>query len=430
MTTPLTLNTQAILLLTAPLVAGRGDLSAKLFSLGEYNKLARLLREKQKQPADLIDADAGEAIELCAQQFGNERLESLLGRGFLLSQAVERWSARSIWVISRADPAYPKRLKTRLKEDAPPLLYGCGDLTLLEKGGLAVVGSRHVDEELISYTEGIGKLAAEAHRTLISGGARGIDKAAINGALQSGGEAVAVMSDSMERAAVARENLEPIMDHRLVVVSPYDPAAGFNVGNAMQRNKVIYALADAGLVVISDFEKGGTWAGAIEQLERFHFVPVFVRNGNNLGRGNAALIHHGGRPWPNPEDGAGLARVLSAAVESVTAEPKQEALSFALREQPATYASTVKSVEPAIVVSDGPKINSSPSEELFNTVRDLLSRELVTGQTEPEIVSLLGVTKSQAKEWLAKLIKEGTVEKIKKAKPVQYRAATNSERLL
>jgi DNA processing protein len=430
MTTPLTLNTQAILLLTAPLVAGRGDLSAKLFSLGEYNKLARLLREKQKQPADLIGADSGEAIELCAQQFGNERLEALLRRGFLLSQAVERWSARSIWVISRADSAYPKRLKTRLKEDAPPLLYGCGDLTLLEKGGLAVVGSRHVDEELINYTEGIGKLAAEAHRTLISGGAKGIDKAAVNGALQSGGEAVAVMSDSMERAAVARENLEPIMDHRLLVVSPYDPAAGFNVGNAMQRNKVIYALADAGLVVISDFEKGGTWAGAIEQLERFHLVPVFVRNGNNLGRGNAALIHHGGLPWPNPEDGAGLARVLSAAVESVAAEPKQEALSFTLREQPATYATTVKSVEPATVVSEGPKIDSSPSEELFNTVRDLLSRELVTGQTGPEIVSLLGVTKSQAKEWLAKLIKEGTVEKIKKSKPVQYRATTNSERLL
>ena len=191
-----------------------------------------------------------------------------------MSQAVERWSARNIWVISRADSVYPKRLKTRLKEDAPPLLYGCGDLALLEKGGLAVVGSRHVDEELISYTEGIGKLAAEAHRTLISGGAKGIDRAAINGSLQSGGEAVAVMSDSLERAAVAHENREPLMDHRLVLVSPYDPAAGFNVGNAMQRNKVIYAIADAGLVVTSDFEKGGTWAGAIEQLEKFHFVPV------------------------------------------------------------------------------------------------------------------------------------------------------------
>jgi hypothetical protein len=82
MTTPLTLNTQAILLLTAPLVAGRGDLSAKLFSLGEYNKLARLLREKQKQPADLIGADAGEVFGICARQYGNERLEVLEGADF------------------------------------------------------------------------------------------------------------------------------------------------------------------------------------------------------------------------------------------------------------------------------------------------------------------------------------------------------------
>lgn len=327
--TPLTSNTQAILLLTAPLVAGRGDLSAKLLSLGEYNRLARLLRERQKQPADLIGSDADELIHLCAQQFGKERLDTLLGRGFLLSQAVERWSARSIWVISRADSIYPKRLKMRLKEDAPPLLYGCGDLALLEKGGLAVVGSRHVDEELISYTEGIGKLAAEAHRTLISGGAKGIDRAAINGSLQSGGEAVAIMSDSLERAAVAHENREPLMDSRLALVSPYDPVAGFNVGNAMQRNKVIYAIADAGLVVTSDFEKGGTWTGAIEQLEKFHFVPVFVRDGNQAGRGNSALIHHGGLPWPNPRSGNELTQVLLVAAESITAAPKQEMLSFA-----------------------------------------------------------------------------------------------------
>jgi predicted Rossmann fold nucleotide-binding protein DprA/Smf involved in DNA uptake len=430
MTTPLTSNTQAILLLTAPLVAGRGDLSAKLFSLGEYNKLARLLREKQKQPTDLIGADAGEVIALCARHFGTERLEALLGRGFLLSQAVERWSARSIWVISRADSSYPQRLKTRLKEDAPPVLYGCGDLALLKKGGLAVVGSRHVDEELIRYTEGIGKLSAEAHRTLISGGAKGIDKAAINGALQSGGEAVAVMSDSLERAAVVPENLESLRDHRLVLVSSYDPAAGFNVGNAMQRNKVIYAIADAGLVVTSDFEKGGTWTGAIEQLERFHFVPIFVRNGNNAGRGNAALIHHGGRPWPNPANGAELGRVLSAAVESVAAEPKQESLSFAMQEQSATYANPVNPVEAAHVVVEESKIISSPAEQLFKTVRGILRRELGIGQTEAEIVNLLGVTKSQAKEWLAKLINDGTVEKVTKSKPVQYRTVNRSERLL
>ncbi|MGA2747191.1 MAG: DNA-processing protein DprA [Verrucomicrobiota bacterium] len=428
--TPLTPNTQAILLLTAPLVAGRGDLSAKLFSLGEYNRLARLLREKQKQPADLIGTDANELISVCARQFGKERLETLLGRGFLLSQAVERWSARSIWVISRADSLYPKRLKTRLKEDAPPLLYGCGDLALLEKGGLAVVGSRHVDEELVSYTEGVGKLAAEAHRTLISGGAKGIDRAAISGVLQSGGEAVAVMSDSLERAAITQENREPLIDRRLVLVSPFDPAAGFNVGNAMQRNKVIYAIADAGLVVTSDFEKGGTWAGAIEQLEKFHFVPVFVRNGSHAGRGNSALIHHGGLPWPNPQSGSELAGVLLAAIESVAAEPKQKTLSFALREQPPAYQA--KNAENNLMAPQPEQIsnetNSSPAEILFNAVRKILKRELTEARTEKETAEMLDVSKTQAKAWLTKLVDDGEVERT--AKPVRYRAAGVAGRLL
>ena len=427
---PLTSNTQAILLLTAPLVAGRGEPSPDLLTLGEYNKLARILREKQKQPADLIGPDAQALIELCAPPFGRERLDALLGRGFLLSQAVERWNARAIWVISRADSRYPKRLKMRLKEDAPPLLYGCGEIALLEKGGLAVVGSRQVDDELISFTENVGRLAAKAHRSIISGGAKGIDRAAMHGALLGDGEVAGVMADSLERAALARDNREPLMEGRLVLISPYDPAAGFNVGHAMQRNKVIYALADAGLVVTADFEKGGTWTGAIEQLERLHFVPVFVRNGNNAGRGNAALIHHGGRPWPNPENAAELGQIITAAVESVAAEPKQEALSFVLREQPVAYTSPIKPVELAQVVGEGPKVISSPAEELFKTVQEILRRELVAGHVEAEIVTLLGVTKSQAKEWLAKLIKEGAVEKVKKTKPVQYRATTNSERLL
>jgi len=426
---PLTSNTQAILLLTAPLVAGRGESSPDLLSLGEYNRLARILREKQKQPADLIGPDAHDLIELCAQPFGRARLDALLGRGFLLSQAVERWNARAIWVISRADSRYPKRLKARLKEDAPPLLYGCGEIAVLEKGGLAVVGSRHVDDELIAFTENVGRLTAKAHRTVVSGGAKGIDRAAMHGALQEGGDVAGVMADSLERAALARDNREPLMEGRLVLISPYDPAAGFNVGHAMQRNKVIYALADAGLVVTSDFEKGGTWTGAIEQLERFHFVPVFVRNGSNAGRGNSALIQHGGLPWPNPKDAAALEETLSTALASVAAEPKQEALPFALQEQPAAYTTSIKPVEYSSAVNIVTEVKSSPAEELFKAVRDILRRALVAGQTEAEIVSLLGVTKPQAKAWLAKLIKEGTVEKVKNTKPVRYRAST-SGRLL
>ena len=179
-----------------------------------------------------------------------------MGRGFLLSQAIERWQARAIWVVSRADADYPRRLKTRLKDDAPPILYGCGDAAILDTGGLAVVGSRHVDDALVEYTEGIGRLAARARRTLVSGGARGIDQAAMRGALEAGGKVAGVLADSLERTALNREHRNFLMDGQLVLISPYDPSAGFNVGHAMQRNKLIYALADAALVVNSDYREG------------------------------------------------------------------------------------------------------------------------------------------------------------------------------
>ena len=328
MIAPPTTNTQAILLLTAPLIIGKSDANLELLTLSEYNRLARLLRDKQMEPSDLVAANSGNALAVSAAVFGSRRLEALLGRGFLLSQAVERWSARGIWVVSRADPDYPRRLKARLKEDAPPVLYGCGNTQLLDSGGLAVVGSRHVSDELISYAQDVGRLAAESARTLISGGAKGIDRAAMTGALRGNGAVAGVMADSLERGALAGDNREPLMDSKLVLISPYDPAAGFNVGNAMQRNKVIYALADAALVVTSDFEKGGTWAGAIEQLERLHFVPVFVRNGADAGKGNAALLRRGARHWPDPRNPAQFCEALSGAAAAIAAEPRQESLSL------------------------------------------------------------------------------------------------------
>lgn len=431
---PLTPNTQAILLLTAPLIAGRGETSRDLLSLGEYNRLTLILRQKQKQPADLLTPDAQELIEVCAQPFGRARLDALLGRGFLLSQAVERWNARAIRVVSRADAKYPRRLKAKLKEDAPPLLYGCGDIALLEKGGLAVVGSRHVDDELVGFTENVGRLSAEAHRNIVSGGAKGIDRAAMYGALMAGGDVAGVMADSLERAALVRDNREPLMEGRLVLISPYDPAAGFNVGHAMQRNKLIYALADAALVVTSDFEKGGTWAGAIEQLDRLRFVPVFVRNGANAGQGNLALLSRGGRPWPNPQSGNELGVVLVAAAESVAIEPKQDTLPLALREEPPAYATSPLAMPVAAMAEKIEQtledVEPSPEVELLNTVREILRRELVEGRTEEEVAALLAVTKPQAKTWLVRLVGESVLEKITKSKPVRYRTASKVERLL
>ena len=311
------LNTRAILLLTAPLIIGRERRSSpKPLAPGEYNRLARRLRDLRRQPADLLGDGARALLEECRLDLDAERLERLLDRGFLLSQAMERWRTRALWVTSRADAEYPRRIKRRLRGHAPPVLYGCGNREDLETGGLAVVGSRNVDDNLIAYTEGVGRLAADARRTLVSGGARGIDQAAMRGALDADGTVACVLADGLERAATRREHRNALMEGRLVLICPYDPAAGFLVGHAMQRNKLIYALSDAALVVSAEFEKGGTWAGAVEQLDRHRFVSVYVRATGEMGKGLDALLARGARRWLNPEDPEALGALLDAPPEA------------------------------------------------------------------------------------------------------------------
>ena len=309
-------NTRAILLLTAPLTIGRERPSSpKPLAAGEYNHLARRLRELRRQPADLLGDGARGLLEECRLDLDQERVDRLLDRGFLLGQAIERWRTRALWVTSRADAEYPRRLKKRLREQAPPVLYGCGNRADLDTGGLAVVGSRNVDDDVIAYTEDVGRLAAGARRTLVSGGARGVDRAAMRGALDAGGTVACVLADGLERAATRREHRDALMEGRLVLICPYDPAAGFLVGHAMQRNKLIYALADAALVVSAEFEKGGTWAGAVEQLDRHRFVSVYVRATGEMGRGLDALLARGARRWLNPDSPAALSSILDTPAE-------------------------------------------------------------------------------------------------------------------
>jgi predicted Rossmann fold nucleotide-binding protein DprA/Smf involved in DNA uptake len=420
-------NTQAILLLTAPLVAGRGESSSDSLTQGEYKELARFLRDKHRQPSDLLGPDAVELITECRSFIDSDRLERLMARGFVLAQAIERWQARAIWVVSRADSEYPRRLKARLRDDSPPLLYGCGDAAILDTGGLAVVGSRHVGDVLVQYAEGVGRLAAKARRTIVSGGARGIDQAAMRGALEVGGKAVGVVADSLERAALDREYRSLLMESRLALISPYDPAAGFNVGHAMQRNKLIYALADAALVVSADYEKGGTWAGAVEQLERLRLVPVYVRSNGETGKGLDALRRRGALPWPNPVGPEELVQAVVAQVPPEAHPSDRDQLSLPVINEPTQEYTNQNERLRADLPQTSPTVApTTPAEELFAKVRSLL-QQMSTPKTDAEVAVELGISKNQAKEWLQRLVQEGVLEKL--PRPTRYRSAPGSGRL-
>ena len=320
-------------------------------------------------------------------------------------------------------------------------MYGCGDISLVETGGLAVVGSRHVDDSLIDYTITVGGLAARAGRTIVSGGAKGIDQAAMRGALEAGGRAVGVLADSLEKTAMNRENRNFIIDGQLVLLSPYDPSAGFNVGNAMQRNRLIYALADAALVVSSDLKKGGTWAGAVQQLEKLHLVPVYVRSTGQSSAGLDALRKKGAASWPNPSDANAFESVFKLEVAAPQREPRVNIDLFAydlasinapqttrradrVKERSKTEADSLSS--PSTQSRNGAVTSSANlAENLFANVREVMRELLKIPMKETEVAAALEVSAAQARLWLKRLVEERVLEKTRK--PVRYVSKANSE---
>ncbi|WP_374389452.1 DNA-processing protein DprA [Sandaracinobacter sp.] len=430
MTPSISPNTQAILLLTAPLIVGKSSKNADLITPAEYRRFAKHLREIDREPSDLLTPAFGEIAEMCAPAVSPDRLTALLGRGFQLSQAIERWQARAIWVISRADPEYPARLKSCLRNDAPSVLYGCGDLSAFNRGGLAVVGSRAADEELLSYTLDVGELAARAGRAVISGGAKGIDQYAMRGALNAGGRVIGVLADSLERQAMNRDHRNMIVDGQLTLISPFDPSAGFNVGNAMQRNKSIYALSDAALVVSSDVGKGGTWAGAVEQLDKYRCVPIYVRSVGEPQPGLAALKNKGAADWPNPRDVEALDALLNQSAHNVSirvpslfdaqVEIADDKESRAAARPDATAREASANTEDATSLAQASL--ESPADAIFQAARSAIQAVLSEPKKEADVASALDVSAAQTKQWLGRMIEEGLIEKTKK--PVRYRLAS------
>ena len=185
-------------------------------------------------------------------------LLQLEARGGSFQFLLEHLAASGIWCVTRLDDAYPARLRNTLKHQAPPVLFGAGEFEIFRKPSVAIVGSRNLDESGESFARSLGALCAGHSVAVVSGGARGTDRVAMQAALEAGGHAVGILADSLVRTIRQPDVREFVTDGRLVLLTPYRPDNGFSVGAAMGRNKIIYGAADYAVVVASDYQKGGT----------------------------------------------------------------------------------------------------------------------------------------------------------------------------
>ena len=389
------LQTQAVLLLTVWFTRpGKADL--RPLTPTEWGRFAAWLKSQEKSPEVLLaGSDPMEDLQGWSDRSVTpDRIRQLLERSGALGLALEKWQRAGLWVMTRSDPDYPHRLKKRLKLEAPPVLFGCGDRRLLDQTGVAVVGSRAALEEDLAYASRLGTGIASEGLGVVSGGAKGVDEAAMLGALGKDGAVIGVLAESLLRAATSAKFRQGLMGNRLVLVSPFNPEAGFNVGNAMARNKYIYCLADAGVVVTTAKERGGTWNGAVENLKH-SWVPLWVKEDADPESGNAALVSRGAR-WLSP--GVALGDLV------VPREPQIPQLAYA------SAGPRAERTEPPTV------IDRLTFYEIF--VRRLESLTAKGPVSMDDLLRQMDIGKPQIDDWIKRAEAEGRVSKL--SKPVRY----------
>jgi predicted Rossmann fold nucleotide-binding protein DprA/Smf involved in DNA uptake len=402
-------DTQAILLLCAGFGQSRQAEPMPL-SLGEYNTLVHKLQDQNLRPADLLDTDGKNwFFDEINGSLSSQRIVHLLERGAMLAVAVEDWTSRGLWILSRSDEAYPQRLKRKLKHLSPPILYGVGNQALLSEGGLAVVGSRDIDDEGLGYVQRIAEKCAEQDIQIVSGGARGVDQTAMLAAISIGGKSVGVLADSLIKTSVSMKYRQGLREGRVALISPYDPSAGFNIGNAMNRNKHVYALADDALVVNSSYEKGGTWAGAKEELKKEDKIPVWVRLEGDIPQGNHQLIKLGAIPFPLEPWNRSILTLLEEDEQSHRIEAqKHTAKQLDLSEvpQPEIQSNNVNHQEDKVYTPNLPKSG-------YEAILPLILNHLSEPKGAKEVADLIDVGVVEVRKWLKKATQDKLIEKTK-----------------
>jgi predicted Rossmann fold nucleotide-binding protein DprA/Smf involved in DNA uptake len=420
-------DTQVVLLLCGSFErTGRADV--KPLSLREYNAVAAWLGHHGRRPASLLQTGEDALPTGDPELPDPDRLRALLDRGFQLAAALEGWQRLGLWVISRGEDGYPERLRRHLRSSAPPLLYGAGDRARLSLGGLAVVGSRNIDGEGRAFTQRIAARCAEQGVQIVSGGAGGVDRTAVDAILESGGGAVAVLAERLDRAATARPAREPLRDGRLTLLTPYEPDSGFTIGKAMGRNRDIYTLADYALVVRFKTGEGGSWTGATEQLRRNQSappgVPVFVRAAHNPEDGVEQLRSRGALLFPEEDFWQRPVSELLAPAMTMPAPAIESAGAQAVSE---TNAASPDASEPPVQPASGAAETDTCYHRCLPLLLQSFQQERTTKQL-PEIAKNLQLLPKQLDNWLKRAVAEGKlIKKRKKRRDVYVAPSANDE---
>ncbi|MFW5982935.1 MAG: DNA-processing protein DprA [bacterium] len=176
-------------------------------------------------------------------------------------------------IISYIDGHYP----TKLKEiNSPPIiLFAKGDIGLLNKQAISIVGSRESSEKSLNWTYDICQELIEKDYVIVSGGAIGIDTSAHKSCLDKNGKTICVLGCGLDEI-YPKENKELMqkIERNGLIITEYSPNKRVDKFSLLERNRITSGLGDKIIVVTTNL-KGGSMSQvkkAISQ-EKEIFAP-------------------------------------------------------------------------------------------------------------------------------------------------------------
>lgn len=204
-------------------------------------------------------------LSIGIEQKLSEHILQLLDDELQLDAYLEKAKKNGCVPLAWVSEEYPPILRKRLGFDAPGCLWFKGDLNLLKKPAVSLVGSRNLKGPNRRFAREVGIQAARQGFALVSGNAAGADTAAQNACLEAEGCVISVVANMM---------MDQPLEKNVLYVSEDGFDEGFSTPRALHRNHTIHAWGEITFVAQCGLEKGGTWNGSIQNLRK-NWSPIF-----------------------------------------------------------------------------------------------------------------------------------------------------------
>ena len=229
-------------------------------------------------------------------------------------------------LVTLSDADYPKALLEIA--DPPPLLYAKGNLALLNKLSIAIVGSRNASVQGEKNAEAFAQGLAEHGLCIVSGLALGIDGAAHRGALKAKGDTIAVVGTGLDMVYPAQHrDLAHQIASSGLIISEFPLGTLSKPQNFPRRNRLISGLSLGCLVVEANLKSGSQITARLsaEQGREVFAIPGSIHS--PLAKGCHQLIKQGAKLVDSLQDiveELNLSKAVSATLAEENSPTNQD----------------------------------------------------------------------------------------------------------